>query len=116
MKIHRFVLSLVTPLALSLGFAGQASASGACVFVQHEALQCTQASSLSACTSRSSDGEFHSGTTCRNIGYGKTWGLAKPPAPPAKADFDGMSAAPERDLPAIESPVEKPMRKKQNRG
>lgn len=106
MKFHRFVLSLMVPLAFSLVGAGEAAATGACVYVKQEALQCVEATSTRACSSKSPSGEFHMGTTCKSIGYGKTWGLAKPPAPPAKGSFEGASYT-ERELPKIESPLQK---------
>ncbi len=111
MKIHRFVLTVLAPAAFSLAMAGDAAAEGACVFVKQEALQCVEASSVSSCSAKSPSGEFHSGTTCKNIGYGVTWGMAKPPAPPAKGSFDGSQPQVDRmshrtgSMPKIESPI-----------
>jgi hypothetical protein len=104
MKIHRFVVSLLAPLAFSLAPAGQADAAGACVYVKQEAFQCLdRVKSQSACRSKSPSGEFHAATSCKGIGYGVTWGMLTAPAPPAKPSFQGVSHS-VSEVPAIRSP------------
>jgi len=115
MKIHRLVLSLLVPLAFSLAPAGEASASGACVYVKQEAFQCLdRVASQKACTSKSPSGEFHAGTSCKNIGFGVTWGMAKPPVPPAKASVQGASYS-AAEMPAIRSPFDTSNAKRKQR-
>lgn len=111
MTVHRFIFSLLVPLAFSLAPAGQAEAKGACVSVKNEALQCLDhVTSQRACSSKASKGEFHDGTTCKNIGYGSRWGLVKAPAPPAKPSFEGVSYQ-GKAMPAIPSPMKESKRK-----
>jgi len=106
MKANRLVLALLTPLAFSLALAGEASAKGACVYLQNESFQCVDTlSSQASCSQKASGGEFHEGTTCRKIGHGVTWGLAAPPPPPAKPSFERASYA--QEMPVIPSPISK---------
>lgn len=108
MKTSRIVLSFVASAAFSLALVGEASAGGACVYVKNESFQCVdRVSNPSACKQKAPGGlgEFHSDTTCKNIGHGVTWGIAKAPPPPAKPASFTMKAP--ADLPPIPSPLQK---------
>ncbi|MBW2315782.1 MAG: hypothetical protein JRH10_16530 [Deltaproteobacteria bacterium] len=105
----RIALSLLAS-AFVFAVAGEASAKGACVYVKNETFQCSdRVSSLGSCQKKAPGGlgEFHDGTNCKQIGHGVTWGIASPPAPPAKANFQGVSMSAPMDVPPIPSPIQK---------
>jgi hypothetical protein len=105
----RIVLSFVASAAFTFALAGEASAKGACVYLKNETFQCTdRVSSLGSCQKQAPGGlgEFHDGTSCKKIGHGVTWGIASPPPPPAKPNFDRASMSP-ASVPSIPSPVAK---------
>jgi hypothetical protein len=106
----RTIVSFVASAAFAFAFVGEAHAKGACVYVKNETFQCTdQVSSLGACQNKAPGhaGEFYSGTTCKRIGHGVTWGIASPPPPPAKADFTQASMSVPTQMPSIPSPLAK---------
>jgi len=103
----RIILSFVASAAFTLALAGDASAKGACVYLKNETFQCTdRVSNLGSCQKQAPGGlgEFHDGTTCKNIGHGVTWGIASPPSP--KASFSRASTSPAA-VPSIPSPLQK---------
>lgn len=110
----RNILSSVAAAAFVFAFAGEASAKGACVYVKNETFQCSdRISSMSSCQKKAPGGlgEFHDGTTCKQIGHGVSWGIASPPPPPAKASFNRASMGAPADVPPIPSPFQKKSRK-----
>jgi hypothetical protein len=113
MRATRPILSLLAPFACSLALSGAALADGACVYVKNETFQCkNRVASEAACKQQAPGGlgEFHVATTCKGIGHGVTWGLATPPPPPAKGNFDVVPTS-GKPLPAIPSPLEGGKRK-----
>jgi len=108
----RIVLSFLGLVAFSFALAGEANAKGACVYVKNETFQCTdRAPTAMSCKQKAPAGlgEFHAGTSCKNIGFGTSWGIASPPPPPAKPSFEGVSfslKAP-AEVPSIPSPFQK---------
>ena len=116
MKTSHIVLSFLVSLAFGLVLAGEASAKGACVYVKNETFQCSdRISSSMACKKKAPGGlgEFHASTSCQSIGHGVSWGIASPPAPPAKPDFSSASfsmSAP-ADVPPIPAPFQKSSKK-----